>query len=99
MTGRIICQGSFPTTTRARFSISRRSTARRPFLLIARGLLSAAATAGIVAGDRIVAIDGKSAADFSRADLLGIVTQAAGTVISLRVLHSGTTRDVTLTLR
>jgi hypothetical protein len=59
---------------------------------------SAAATAGIVAGDRIVAIDGKSAADFSRADLLGIVTQAAGTVISLRVLHSGTTRVVTLTL-
>ncbi|MFY9740234.1 MAG: aspartyl protease family protein [Candidatus Cybelea sp.] len=59
---------------------------------------SAAATAGIVAGDRILAIDGKSAADFSRADLLGIVTQAAGTVVSLRVLRSGTTRDVTLTL-
>jgi hypothetical protein len=59
---------------------------------------SAGATAGIVAGDRIVAIDGKSAADLSRADLVGIVTQAPGTAVSLRVLHSGTTRDVTLTL-
>jgi hypothetical protein len=59
---------------------------------------SAAATAGIVAGDRIVGIDGKSAADLSRADLFGIVTQASGTVVSLRLLHSGATRDVTLTL-
>jgi Aspartyl protease/PDZ domain len=59
---------------------------------------SAAATAGIVAGDRIVAIDGKSAADLSRADLVGIVTQSPGTVVTLRILHSGATRDVTLTL-
>lgn len=59
---------------------------------------SAAATAGIVAGDRIVAIDEKSAADLSRADLVGIVTEAPGTLVNLRVLHSGTTRDVTLTL-
>jgi predicted aspartyl protease len=60
---------------------------------------SAAATAGIVAGDRIIAIDGKRADDFSRADLVGIVAQAPGTAVSLRVLHSGTARDVTLTLR
>ncbi len=59
---------------------------------------SAAATAGIVAGDRILAIDGKSAAGFSRADLVGIVTQAPGTAVRLRVLHSGSTREVTLTL-
>ncbi|HTA53981.1 MAG TPA: PDZ domain-containing protein, partial [Candidatus Acidoferrales bacterium] len=59
---------------------------------------SAAATAGILAGDRIVGIDGKAAADLSRADLVGIVTQASGTVVSLRLLHSGATRDVTLTL-
>jgi hypothetical protein len=59
---------------------------------------SVAATAGIVAGDRIVAIDGKNAADLSRADLLGIVTQAPGTTVTLRVLHTGTTRKVTLTL-
>jgi hypothetical protein len=59
---------------------------------------SAAAAAGIVAGDRIVAIDGKDAADFSRADLVGIVAQAPGTAVTLRILHSGTTRDVTLTL-
>jgi hypothetical protein len=60
---------------------------------------SVAATAGIVSGDRIVAIDGKSAADLSRADLVGIVAQAPGTVVKLRVLHSGATRDVILTLR
>ena len=60
---------------------------------------SAAATAGIVAGDRITAIDGKSAAEFSRADLVDIVTQPPGTAVNLRVLHSGTTREVTLTLR
>lgn len=60
---------------------------------------SAAAAASIVAGDRIVAVDGKSASDVSRADLVGIVTQSAGTVVNLRVLHSGTTRNVTLTLR
>jgi C-terminal processing protease CtpA/Prc len=59
---------------------------------------SAAATAGIVAGDRITAIDGKSAAEFSRADLVDIVTQPPGTAVTLRVLHSGTTREVTLTL-
>jgi hypothetical protein len=59
---------------------------------------SAAAAAGIVAGDRIVAVDGRSAADLSRADLLSIVTRAPGTVVSLRVLHSGATRNVTIEL-
>lgn len=60
---------------------------------------SAAATSGIVAGDRILAIDGKSAADFSRADLVEIVTRARGTSVRLQVSHAGMTRDVTLTLR
>jgi Aspartyl protease/PDZ domain len=60
---------------------------------------SAAASAGIIAGDRIVVVDGKSAADLSRADLVGIVTQRPGTIVSLRILHSGATRDVALTLR
>jgi PDZ domain/Aspartyl protease len=59
---------------------------------------SAADTAGIVVGDRIVAIDGRSADDVSRADLLAIVTEAPGTAVRLRVVHSGTTRDVSLTL-
>lgn len=59
---------------------------------------SAAASAGIVAGDRIVAVNGKIAADLSRADLVSIVTRAPGTIVSLRILHSGATRDVTLTL-
>jgi hypothetical protein len=59
---------------------------------------SAAAAAGIVAGDRIAAIDGRSADEVSRADLLGIVTQARGAIVRLRILHSGAAKDVTLTL-
>jgi hypothetical protein len=59
---------------------------------------SAATAAGIVAGDRIAAIDGRSADDVSRADLLGIVTQSRGTTVRLRILHSGAAKDVTLTL-
>jgi hypothetical protein len=59
---------------------------------------SAAAKAGIVAGDRIVAVNGKVAANYSRADLLDIVTLPAGMRVRLRVLHAGATRDVTITL-
>jgi C-terminal processing protease CtpA/Prc len=59
---------------------------------------SAATAAGIVAGDRIAAIDGRSADEVSRADLLGIVTQARGAIVRLRILHSGAAKDVTLTL-
>jgi hypothetical protein len=60
---------------------------------------SAGAAAGIAAGDRIVAVDGKSAANYSRADLLDMVTQPAGTKVRLGILHAGTTRDVVIVLR
>jgi hypothetical protein len=59
---------------------------------------SAAAAAGIVTGDRILAIDGRSAEAFSRADLVTIVSRPPDTRLTLRILHSGATRDVTLTL-
>jgi len=60
---------------------------------------SAAAAAGIVAGDRIVAIDGRAASNFSWADLVGLVGKPAGTTLRLRVEHAGATRDVALVLR
>jgi hypothetical protein len=60
---------------------------------------SAASADGIVAGDAIVAVDGRPATDFSRADLVALTSQAAGTRLSLRVKHRGSERDVTLTLR
>lgn len=60
---------------------------------------SAGVTAGIVAGDRIVAVNGRVAPGVSRADLLAIVTESSGTVVRLRILHSGTAKDVLLTLR
>ncbi len=59
---------------------------------------SAAAAAGIVAGDRIVAINGKDASDYSAADLSDLVTGPRGTRLSLRVEHAGSSRDVTLVL-
>jgi membrane-associated protease RseP (regulator of RpoE activity) len=59
---------------------------------------SPATAAGIAAGDKITAINGKSAADFSNADLYELVTGPAGSVVRLTVQRGTTTRDVTLTL-
>lgn len=59
---------------------------------------SAAAQLGIAAGDRIVAVNGRDAANYSRADLLDIVTKPAGTKVRLRVLHAGAPKDITITL-
>lgn len=59
---------------------------------------SPAAQTGIVAGDRIVAVDGKDASWFSRADLYDLTTQPPGTRLRLRVVHGKTTKDVTLVL-
>jgi PDZ domain/Aspartyl protease len=60
---------------------------------------SAGAAAGIVAGDRIVAVNGKDASNYSAADLSDMVTQPAGTRLVLRVEHAGSSRDVTIVLR
>jgi PDZ domain/Aspartyl protease len=59
---------------------------------------SAAASAGIAAGDEIAGIDGKPASDYSRADFYDLVTQPAGTRLDLRVTRAGKSRDVTLVL-
>jgi PDZ domain/Aspartyl protease len=60
---------------------------------------SLAARAGIVAGDRIVGIDGRPATDFSTADLGVLLSAAPGTRVALRVRGTAQTRDVTLVLR
>jgi len=61
---------------------------------------SAAAQAGIVAGDRILAVNGEEAADFSSADFLDdVVTLPAGTVVTLTVKHAAATREIRLVLR
>ena len=59
---------------------------------------SPATAAGIVPGDRIVAVDGKGAANLSSSDLLAIVAQPHGTRITLRVLHAGSVENVIVTL-
>jgi len=58
-----------------------------------------AAAAGIAAGDRIVAIDGQDATEYSGADMLALVGQPAGTTLSLRVEHATVARDVVLVLK
>ena len=60
---------------------------------------SAAAAAGIVAGDRILTVNGRNARDLSSADFLDVVTQPAGTAVQLTVAHGNATRSVRLVLR
>jgi hypothetical protein len=60
---------------------------------------SAATAEGIVAGDRIVDVNGKPAADLSAADFFDLVTARAGTLLRLTVAHGTTTRTVDLVLR
>lgn len=60
---------------------------------------SAASALGIAAGERILAVNGKSARDLSSADFLDIVTAPSGTAVQLRIAHGTATRDVQLVLR
>ncbi len=60
---------------------------------------SPAALAGIVTGDRIVAINGRDASNYSWADLVAMCGQPAGTKLLLRVRNKTTARDVEITLR
>ena len=60
---------------------------------------SAAAAEGIVAGDRIVRVNGKDASNYSAADFSDLVTQPAGTRLLLRIEHSGSFKTVTIVLR
>jgi aspartyl protease/PDZ domain-containing protein len=59
-----------------------------------------AAEAGLKVGDRILAVDGKPAAQVSLPDLrVRLRSDAPGSKVALRIASGGTTREVTLTLR
>jgi C-terminal processing protease CtpA/Prc len=59
-----------------------------------------AAEAGLKVGDRILAVDGKPAAQVSLPDLrVRLRSDAPGSKVALRIGSGGTTREVTLTLR
>ncbi len=60
---------------------------------------SAASELGIIAGDQIVAVNGREARDLSRADFLDAVTAPAGTALQLTIAHGAATRTVQLVLR
>lgn len=58
---------------------------------------SPAAQAGIVRGDRILSINGKSAAEFIRAgDFSALSAGAAGEAVTLQINHAGELRDLGL---
>lgn len=59
---------------------------------------SAGATAGIVPGDRIIAIDGVAAPAISRADFYAMVTGAAGTRLHLTIRRGKETKVTVLVL-
>lgn len=59
---------------------------------------SAGATSGISAGDRIVAVNGRPADDFSRADFVTLTEQPSGTIVRLRVERRGRPQDVRMRL-
>jgi carboxyl-terminal processing protease len=58
---------------------------------------SPAARGGLVAGDTITAVDGKSLAGRSEAAATALIKGRVGTKVTLRILHHGRSRDVVLT--
>lgn len=52
-----------------------------------------AAVSGLLPGDRIVSIDGRSAADLSRADLVTLESGSSGTRMRLTIVRAGTRKQ------
>jgi hypothetical protein len=82
-----------------RSGISAEKNGPSAFDIIAVRPDSPAANLGIVAGDRIVAINGNAAEYISGGDLTHIFGAAAGVKVRLRMVHQKDTRDVVLVLR
>ncbi|MGB6984348.1 MAG: aspartyl protease family protein [Candidatus Aquilonibacter sp.] len=57
---------------------------------------SPAAAGGIVQGDQIVAVNGRSASEYSRADLVDLVTKPRGARLVLQVRRAGGEKDITI---
>ena len=60
---------------------------------------SPASGAGITAGDKIIAVNGRSSRSLGSADMYEIMRQGVGTVVTLYVVHGSSARVVRLTLR
>ncbi|MCA9531809.1 MAG: PDZ domain-containing protein [Myxococcales bacterium] len=56
----------------------------------------AAANAGLVPGDQIVAIDGHPVRDMSYTSIVQALRGRAGTTVKLKIAHEGELRDVTV---
>ena len=69
------------------------------FVVVVAASGSPAAAAGVQAKDRIVAIDGRSAATLSGDDYTKAFAQPPGTVVKLTLLRDGRSIDTTVTLR
>ncbi len=90
-----------PPRNRSGMGFEKNDAASFVIALVAPG--SAAARAGLAAGDRIVAIDGRPATAYSDADLRALVSSCAGVRLSLSVRRepsgqSSSTRTVILQL-
>jgi hypothetical protein len=81
--------------SRAGFSFIKETSSAFTVVVVRTG--SRAAVAGIVAGDQIVAVNGRDASNYSAADLYDLATMPSGTKLVLRVRHGDSVRDVTLT--
>jgi hypothetical protein len=60
---------------------------------------TAAATAGIMVGDLITAVDGRSTAPMSLSELAELMRRPAGTLVYLAIVRDGVVRPVELTLK
>ncbi len=60
---------------------------------------SPAATAGVIGGDQIVAVDEEPAANLTPAQLRELLRSGDGERLALKLIHEGTPRTIELTLR
>jgi C-terminal processing protease CtpA/Prc len=60
---------------------------------------SPASESGIVPGDFIVAINGRTGSALNGPYLFGVFRQSPGTMVTLRILHGTIERDIELKLR
>lgn len=70
-----------------------------PFVIITPLEDSPALKAGMMAGDQIVAIDSQSVRDWDLSQVLSAVGGVPGTEVRMSVIHPGSSRPVTLTIR
>ena len=88
-------EGSF-TGIGVKLDIDRKTG--RP-VVVAPIVNSPAYTAGVLAGDQILEVDGESTADWSSTDIVENLTGRPGTDLTLKVLHPSSEEPITLSIR